>query len=268
MSKTLLILTFALMLMPFSFSVSQAESERATIAQAERLFLTGNYEKVIYEADRLSSLRPAQKDELLFIKGLSQLKLDRFKDARESLGDIALQSPRSKHALDAYVAIGDSYFLEGDIDKALKTYQDVVNRYPDNKNISLIFYKIGNCFKEKGLDDRASEHFDKVKRLSPYSFESKMIEGYNPSRISSVKMSDWFSVQVGSFKSRGNADRYADKLSKQGLDSFVEIPVSSGDQLYRVKIGKYRSKEEAKSAALKLNRLGHSPKICTRTVYE
>lgn len=239
-----------------------AEPEHTSFAQAEKLFLQGRYERVVLEADRLIDSNRDGRGEALYLKALSQLKSGIFKDARESFGELVLKFPKSKMAFDAYLGIGDAYFLGGGINAAINAYQDILNRYPNDKNISAVYYRMGNCFKKAGSDDKAEDCFNKVRRLAPLSFEARMIPGFVSSKVPQGASKGYFSVQVGCFKNRKNAEKFAAKLSKEGFDSFVETPRDSSDKLYRVKVGRLDSKKEAEVLASKLKARGYSTKAC------
>lgn len=201
-------------------------------ASVEKLFLKGDYARAAKGAEELiesSSASRREKEEAGYIKALSLLKTGRFKDARDSFKQFLSKYPKSKRAFDIEIGIGDTYLLEGDVDKAAKIYQDILARYPNDRNIVIVHHRLGDCHKRIGSNEKTMEYF---------------------------------SIQVGSFKNRRNAERYAAKLSGEGFDSFVETPAASGDELYRVKIGRYQSREEARDLESKLKERGYSTKIC------
>ena len=258
--KILIFLTFIL-----PCTLSYADPEKTSIAQAEKLFLEGRYEKVIQEADRLIDSGSSRISELYYLKGLSLLKSDRFKEARINFEKIISKFPRSKRTFDSHIGIGDSYFLEGDMRLAIRAYQDILDRYPNDKNISVVYYKLGNCFKNIGSNDKAQECFGKVKELAPLSFEAKMTTDFVSRKIQQNKTNEYFSVQAGSFKNKKNAERLTYKLFKEGFDSFIEMPGNlTGDRLYKVKVGKFGSREEAGALASKLRNLGYATKLCIK----
>ncbi len=272
------ILCIAFVAAPVLFAQdANSEMESTSLAQAERLFLEGRYDRTIHEADTLIESRASHRDELYYLKGLSELKSNKFKDARESFGSIISRYPGSKRVCDAHVGIGDSYFLEGNMDAALKDYEEAASKFASDRNIAAVYYKIGSVYKRKGVSDKAAYYFDKVKAGAPLSFEARMISssGHDavvpvndktapeaPVRTSSSG-SGIYSVQVGSFKNSRNAERMVKELADSGYESYIEPPSVSGGNLYRVKAGKCGSKVDAESLAAKLRKAGYNIKICS-----
>jgi cell division protein FtsN len=66
-----------------------------------------------------------------------------------------------------------------------------------------------------------------------------------------------YSVQVGAFKRRPEAEAHALNVRSKGFDSRVESPKSSG-QLYLVKVGKFDTRAEAVAVQLRLRKNGFS----------
>ena len=260
-------------------SPAHAETRQTSFSQIEKLFLEGKYEKVIYEADRLISSKYQLRDDVYYLKGLSELKLNRFNEARQSFQRIISRYAVSKRVFDAYLGVGDAYFLEGNIDGAIKTYNEILNRFPNDKNIGIVYNRLGGCYKRIGSSDKARYYLDKAKQISPLSFETKTSQNiteerqismtssqdpqFVPTKIPRNESRGYASVQVGSFKNRKNAEKLAMKLSREGYRAYVELPVGSGDRLYRVKVGRLNSKEEAESLASNLKSHGYGTKICS-----
>jgi cell division protein FtsN len=83
-----------------------------------------------------------------------------------------------------------------------------------------------------------------------------------PPASASVKGGGYFSVQVGSFKKRTNAQRLSEKLLKKNYESRVDSPEDTGGRLYRVKVGRFVSLQDAGDLELKLKREGYPTRIC------
>jgi Uncharacterized protein conserved in bacteria len=266
-----------------------ASAGNAKLASVERLFLEGNYESVIKDSTAYIRSGVSQKDEFYYLKGLSELKTNRFDNARSSFNTIIIKYPRSKKLFDAYLGLGDSHLIEGDAGKALGVYNMIVAKFPADTNISIVHTRMASCYAKMGLRDKAAYYTDMAARRSPLGFETKAgpvtivsapglaktstaakqtvrISGsgvsFERSSVSELA-SGKISIQVGSFKSKRNADKLARKLAAAGYPSFVSIPVSSDDKFYRVKVGKFSSKEEAAKDVTRLQGDGYRTSICT-----
>lgn len=64
-----------------------------------------------------------------------------------------------------------------------------------------------------------------------------------------------YSIQVGAFKTRQQANAYAEKVRSKGFDSRVEPPEDSSG-LYKVKVGSFSSRPEATTMQLRLQKSG------------
>lgn len=251
LAMTIIIFSFLTFNLYLSLTYADFETARragsgSDIATAERLFLEGRYNDAANEAERLIGAGSRQKDELYYIKGLSEMKISRFKDARDTFEMMLSKYPQSKRAFDAYTGIGDSYFLEGNINGAVRIYNGILNKFPGDRNISLIRARIGECNARLGKKTKSQTEFQ-AKEI-PRGAESGAV-----------------SVQIAAFKNKRNADKLARKVSGKGYRSYVEVPAGSGDKLYRVKVGPFRSKEEAGSVSDRLKKDGYRNKICLET---
>ena len=237
----------------FLSTISFAETRDASFAKAEKLFLEDKYDRVIYETDRLIEERASNRDEIYYLRGLSNLKLNKFKDARVDFNTILERYPGSKRAFDAALGVGDTYFLEGDKQAAARTYEKILSDYSSNRNISVVRDRFGKCeiARPKVSSDKPANNIIFLDDISDKKDDRK-IEGRNGDEC----------VQVGCFKSKGNADRFAAKLRRAGYDSYVDHTAGVRGTLYKVKVGKNLSKTSCEELAKKLKRDGYSTKIC------
>lgn len=218
-----------------------AETE---ISGVEKFFLEGKYARAIDAAEYLIDARARNRDELYYLKGLSELKTGAFKEARQSFECIISKYGHSPRVFDAYVGIGDSYLMEGDLKNAQKAYENIAQMFPEDKNISVVHKRIADCRDKMGMPGQPP--------LSPKITEAPLFES---GRL--------FSVQVGSFRSKRNAERTIRKLARNGYEGYMEIPASHGEKLYRVRVGKLKTAEEVKSLERRLQAGGYRTKICS-----
>jgi len=270
---------FMILLSAFSFQLS-AYCAEADMSAVEKSFLEGRYDEAIDESGALIDARSRNRDELYYIKGLSELKTDRYRQARKDFEYILSRYQRSARTFDAYTGIGDSYLLEGDVNQALKIYERISVELPGDKNIGLVYYRIGTCLNKLGAPDKAKIYFDKAERASPLAFEKRAphdaegpqketAAGYERAPLrpageaQRLESGQYISVQAGSFRSRKNAERFTKKLSRAGYDSYIEMPSGTGEKLYRIKVGRPGSIKEANLLVSRLKEDGYRARACS-----
>ncbi|MCL2688918.1 MAG: SPOR domain-containing protein [Chitinispirillia bacterium] len=70
-----------------------------------------------------------------------------------------------------------------------------------------------------------------------------------------------FTIQVGAFGSKANAENLVRRLSENYSDVIIFPPAIGGPVLYRVRVGVFANREEAEVTAQKLSASGMSPQI-------
>jgi len=197
------------------------------------------------------------------------------------------------------LGIGDSYFLEGSYDKAYGVYNQILAQYPESQITPMVYYRLGQSLSKMDRDQEAKYYMDKVPREFPFSFEARLSTVFfNPPQKSPVFKpgmnacllskgegaptlrqggstegnscgtkaavnNDYYNVQLGCFNKKDNADQACEKLVKEGFDAYV---LDSGNNdngpRFRVRAGRFHSKEEAKELEKRLKRAGYFTKIC------
>jgi tetratricopeptide (TPR) repeat protein len=251
-------------------NICEAAGQVAIDPKLERAFLEGNYNTVVADSTKLIDGRSSKKDQLYYARAIANMKLNKTGDARRDFEVIVAKYPRSARIFDSYMGIADSYFLEGNYDEAARRYEEIPLKFRNNSNVPLVYYKIGCCYRKNGSNARADEYFEKAKKAAPHSFETRMIPQATYAPVAARQYKDIqpaaggnYTVQVGSFKSRENADKMSRKLASEGYTSHTE---AAGDGMLRVKAGKFSTKNEAEDTAQSLRNRGYSTKICSGDV--
>ena len=258
--------------------LSPVDASESGYSLAEKYFLEGNYNSAISKSGELIESGSGRKDELYYLKGLSELKVNKFSDARASFNYIISNYSWSKKVFDARLGLGDSYLLEGDTAKAASVYNGMIEKYPSDKNIAIVYSRLSSVYARTGARNKADSYHAMAKAKAPLSFEVKSAPAVSPqpqvpashAAISSgigIEKGE-YSIQVGSFKNKRNADKLAKKLAARGYESYVETSVSAGDKYYRVKVGRLASKDEASKMASRLESDGYRINICNDAIYE
>lgn len=264
----LLIITLLAAAMILQVSGKAAASTSAE--RAEELFLEGQYAKSMAAADRAIAADSGKRYELYYLKGLSAIKLNKFAEARRSFEYVIERYPRSGRALDSYVGMGDAYYLEGNTQGALRSYKAAADAFPDDKNIVVVRQRISECMSKSAALAKPREYVPAPQpvesRRGTVNFTPKAkryIQAEPPAQKSAARdRAGQFCVQVGSFSKKANASRLASKLSAKGYDAYVESPAGQANKLYRVRVGRAKSKEESEKLAVRLKREGYPTKVC------
>ena len=255
-----------------------ARANVESLPQVEKIFMQGKYDRVVSESSKLIDAGARGREELFYLKGLSQMQLARFRDARRTFEYMVERYPKGKRAFDGYIGIGDAFFLEGRYAESISSYNDALSNFPDHKNAPTCYYKIGSAYHRLGSEEKAKEYFDKVKNCSPLSFESRMIPedlGSSPAAIGGAVNSffkpgpseesdagSYFYVQAGYFKSRNNAEGLTEKLKRKGYDSYLAAQIKNNSTFYKVKVGRFKTRSEAEAQAKKLKSDGYMIRVC------
>jgi len=281
-----------------------AATQRASYERLEGLFLEGRFDVVVFESKTLIDSGYGRREDMYYLKGLSELKLNRFADARESFGYITSKYPNSRKAFDVRLGTGDSYMLAGELNSAVGIYLRMLDDFRSDKNLPVVYSRLASCYNGLGVRDKADYYRNMANQASPLSFEAKGQIAVAPARTiapsaqvaiaqtraaasqvaiaptpatASQTSEDMdvilatdktISVQVGSFKNRRNAEKLARKLTSAGYEGRVEIPVAQHDKLYRVKVGRVSSRLEADALQARLKAAGYATKICDGEVCE
>ncbi len=83
-------------------------------------------------------------------------------------------------------------------------------------------------------------------------FQAEAMPAQLQSRTDVTPPLQGWAVQVGSFKSRSNADRLVERLRKQGFPAYMEPLKRNQGTHYRVRIGPYAGKDEAERVRRRL----------------
>jgi cell division septation protein DedD len=84
----------------------------------------------------------------------------------------------------------------------------------------------------------------------------------DPTPVETVAISKaGWTVQLGSFSSRKNAQQLADKVGADGLPVFLMTIDRSGKKLYRVRVGPWESRAKASEVAERLKKAGYAGQV-------
>jgi len=228
------------------------------IKEANIIFLKGDYAALIKTAETTPTVKPLtlnEKKELLYLIGMSYIKLGNYAKAKKTFNDI-LELKGAKFREYAYIGLADSYFLEGNFNNAINVYEYVAKTYPSSERITSVYNNLGLSYKEKKDIDKANFCFKKINEQYGSSFEAEKVT-YTPTGTKPA----YYIVQLGAFRSMSNAKKLVRQLSRKKYDSYIQKINQSGRILYRVRGGKFSNKSYALRLGRRLRRDGFSVKI-------
>ncbi len=201
-------------------------------------FLRENYAAVdTLSQEYLSRGRDrSNTEDVLYLQSLSLLKLNRSEEARVKLSRLENDSASSDARASAHASIADSYYYEGNFDLAYKSYEETIAKYPASAQAPYV-----------------------LSRLTELSAKKSFPPSPAPLKQMALEENAFYEVQVGSFSKLRNAQGLVDKLLCDRYDAYLKTDES--DRMYRVRVGKLSSKEEALALENRLKKEGYPTKI-------
>jgi tetratricopeptide (TPR) repeat protein len=236
-------------------SASYAFADEATMKKAWEYYLKGDHEKSL-DACRLASKSQMLGDEGHYLMGMALLNLKDFQQARMNFAFILENYPHSSKRPEATLGIADSYFLEGTFDKTEGYYKELLKEFPKTDYAASAYFRLGLSQRNQGKWQEAGISLNKVIRDYPLSPEAEEAGGLLE------KKTVYFTIQIGAFSKKENAQRLSKQLNRKGYDAQVEKVYKNDKQLYCVKIGNFNTEKDAEREAAKLKKAGFNTKIC------
>ena len=237
-------------------------------------FLKGDYKGALNGCRNLLKNNPDGdlRLRILSLMALSYVKLGRYPEARTYFNDICLaRSVSEELKINAYLGIGDSYLTEGNFQKAFDAYNQALEKCASlrrgTNNMSGVYYRFYETLSKMDRNEEAGAYLAKLQKEYPLSFEARMAAkekdnslGANVCGIPSKDSK--YSVQVGCFNDKKNADEIHANLTKKGFDAYIYQSDRADEPKYRVRVGRLSSSDEAQELEAKLKMAGFSTKIC------
>lgn len=218
-------------------------------------FLRGEYEAVVRETGRRLSAGESGGAEILYLRGVSALKLRDWEMARAALNRLVDEQPASPWAPHAWLALSDTWMWAGQPARALEVLERVLREGRVGQLTPQALFRLGKVQRELGLWDAARASFEQVVRAAPDSAEAGQAKGIL------AREDFFFCVQVGSFVTRANAERLTRELRRRGYTAEVSEAVMSGKMFHRVRIGRYAKRSEAEEESRRLEADGFPARI-------
>jgi tetratricopeptide (TPR) repeat protein len=250
------------------------ESLRARVELAKIRYSTGEYHSAIRLLEGIRAEgRGGIKYEAVYFRGLARKQLGDLEGARSDFADI----DRGDYLHWSYIALGEIDIRSGRIEEAVDRYETIAADHSS----PVAGFRLGECYEMNGDRDKARTTYRNVARNFPHSPEAPKArekinilsrysrmeggeEGESPSRERVVPDdgSPGYTLQFGAFSNRENAHAFISDLDSMIDGLHIEVAETGGSVWYRVRAGRYVSREEAEEAALRvMERTGYSSKV-------
>ncbi|MBI2193858.1 MAG: SPOR domain-containing protein [Planctomycetes bacterium] len=222
----------------------------AGMSEAYRHYLGGQYRQA------LESLRPWLQlpagspgvAEAAFWAGFCHLKLGdyvlaekRFQTAVGGLGQPNFLGP-------AFVGLADSEMAQGHYREAVSHYERALQQ----------FGAYVDRVRAEARASEAREHLPDAGKTSPQA-RGGVSTAQRPARDSAHATGDRsrpYSVQVGAFAERSSARKLVEQIGRDGFPAYIKRIPEQAKRLYLVRVGHYRSREEAIGVQKQLKSMG------------
>lgn len=248
----ILICVFDFWILIFGFSAAYA----LDLSRLKIHFLNGDYSSAISEGERLMSEVSFVKgvDELYYLLGMSYLEDGNYLRASDIFEIILKEFAESRFQEEALLSLGDSYFLKSDFEQAQFYYKKLLKAYPQTKFKAGVYYRLSQIGFKKGNSQQAEEYLARLNEEFPLSLELKLNKEFPQQRI-------YYTVQVGAFSSKANAQDLIRQLKTEGYPAYIEEITVKNSLAYRVRVGKFDRRQAAEELENKLSRKGYPTKI-------
>jgi outer membrane protein assembly factor BamD len=120
---------------------------------------------------------PILPAEELYSIGETRLAAKRYDEARVSLTKIVERHPTSSYAARARFLIGETYYRDGDFDKAIREFETFLSFYPRHQIADLVQYRLAMSYydqmkpveQDQGLTQKALDQFRRLVKEYPES---------------------------------------------------------------------------------------------------
>lgn len=228
-----------------------------SLGSAKAFFLQEKYWQAIGECNALIRGGNQDKDILAqanYIAGVSYANLFDFLNAKKSFEVILGKYKGSSYYEDAYLGLGEIEFLQQNFDEALKVYLNFLDLNPTSKKKATVYFRLADIYIQQGDDAEYRRYVEKLKNEFPNSFEA-----FDADRLSEAV--DFYTVQVGAFSDYNNAKKFIAELEARGYEVYSVLCMLSGKKLCRIRIGKFKTLDEARELKDKLELDGYFAKI-------
>ena len=186
------------------------------------------------------------RDMILMSLGECYIGMKDYKNAAASYRSLIDTMPDSQRVPSAYLLLAKSLQSQDKAQEAKKLYQKVIEDY-----------------RQSIAAQQAQRHLSSLTQPKPVVVKPDVPETAETAQKPPAKAETYFSIQVGAFSGKSNADRLAGSLRRKGYSVQVVRPIPGRSRLHKVRVGKFKTESGAANMA---RRLRKSEKLPTEVV--
>lgn len=164
--------------------------------------------------------------------------------------------PQSRYADIAYLEIAKNNIARKKYENAIITLNELLRKYPDTDLQDEIMFWLGVSYMSSDKEKEGVSILENLRKTYPKSVWSERALTIIPSKDTPEVPHEYYTVQVGSYRNKSNAENYAEEIRKNGFSVQVVEALVKGNTYYRVWVGKLSTIEQAKAFSQKLEPLG------------
>ena len=164
--------------------------------------------------------------------------------------------PQSRYADIAYLEIAKSNISMKHYQNAIITLTELLRKYPDTNLHDEIMFWLGVSYMSSGKEEEGISILKDLRKTYPKSLWSERALTIIPSEDTPNKTEEYYTVQVGSYRNKNNADNYANEIRTKGYDVQIVEAVVKSNTYYRVWVGKFSTMAQAKTFSKELESAG------------
>ena len=164
--------------------------------------------------------------------------------------------PQSRYADISYLEIAKSNIAREKYKNAVITLNELLRKFPDTNLKDEVLFWLGVSYISNGQEKQGISILKNLKDTYPKSVWSERTTSIIPTKEVPEVTKEYFTIQVGSYRNRSNAENYVEEMKKNGFDTQIVEALVKGNTYYRVWVGKFSTIEQAKAFSLKLDSLG------------
>ena len=229
----------------------------AALTDIQSAMIEQDYEKVrqLSESFINGGSGAQQKNQARYYLGISQLYLEKYKEAQVQFEYLIEHEPDVALRDQAYLGLIDAFFLQGDYKKSSKFCDRMLKLNSRSDFLSLLYLKKARADFKLAEWDNAKDYLDKIISYFPDSPEAPIARQF-------LEEKHYFAVQLGAFLDQERSLALVSELKKKGEYAYiVETVDSQGRKFYRVRIGKLAFLKEAEELQTRLSKLGYPTQI-------